>query len=128
MTSQERFNIVKDILEKNDLSLCTLNLNQFDKISDLDLIAGADDVVKKIRRYEAYIDKEKMKYPERIMRDVRRNLGLNEMDTSMDLEIFQMDREDILNSVCNWNNLVGYGGLIRGWIEDIYQIKLKDEI
>jgi len=46
----------------------------------------------------------------------------------MDLEIFQMDREDILNSVCNWNNLVGYGGLIRGWIEDIYQIKLKDEI
>lgn len=128
MTSQERFNIAKDILEKNDLSLCTLNLNQFDKISDLDLIAGADDVVKKIRRYEAYIDKEKMKYPERIMRYVRRNLGLNEMDTSMDLEIFQMDREDILNSVCNWNNLVGYGGLIRGWIEDIYQIKLKDEI
>lgn len=128
MTREERFNIAKDIIEKNDLSLCTLNLNQFDKISDLELFAGADDVVKRIKRYEAYVDKEKMKYPENIMRDVRKNLGLDEMDTSMDLEIFQMDREDILNSVCNWNNLVGYGGKIRGWIEDIYQIKLKDEI
>lgn len=128
MTREERFNIAKDILEKNDLSLCTLNLNQFDKISDLELFAGADDVVNRIKRYEAYVDKEKMKYPEKIMRDVRKNLGLDEMDTSMDLEIFQMDREDILNSVCNWNNLVGYGGTIRGWIEDIYQIKLKDEI
>ncbi|RFZ78272.1 hypothetical protein DS742_14255 [Lacrimispora amygdalina] len=128
MTSRERFNIAKDILDKNDLSLCTLNFNQFDKLSDLELIVGAEDVVKRIKRYEAYVDKEKMKYPESIMRDVRRNLGLNEMDTSMDLEIFQMDREDILNSVCNWNNLIGYGGTIRGWIEDIYQIKLKDEI
>lgn len=126
MTSQERYNIVKQILEENGLSLCTLNIKQFDKASELQLIAGAKDIVEKIKRYEEYIDSDKMKYPENIMRDVRRNLGLDEMDTSRDLEIYQMDRKDILNAVCTWNGLIGYGYTIASWIEDIYQIKLDD--
>lgn len=128
MTEQERFIKVKEILENNDLSLCTLNFNQFDRLTELELFSGADEVVKRIKKYEEYICKEKVKYPERILRDVRRNLGLNEMDTSKDLKILQMDKDDILNSVCNWNNLVGYGSTIKGWVEDIYQISLKDEI
>lgn len=126
MTSQERFNIVKQILEENKLSLCTLNIEQFDNVSELELIAGANDIVEKIKRYEEYVSSDKMKYPERIMRDVRKNLRLDEMDTSRDLEIYQMDRKDILNAVCTWNGLVGYGYTIAGWIEDIYQIKLED--
>ena len=42
MTTQERFNIVKQILEENDLPVCTLNIKQFDKVSELQLIAGAN--------------------------------------------------------------------------------------
>ena len=49
MTSQERFNITKQILEENNLSVCTLNIKQFDKVSELQLIAGAKDVVEKIK-------------------------------------------------------------------------------
>lgn len=126
MISQERFNIVKEILEENNLSLCTLNIQQFDKLSDLELIAGAKDTVEKIKRYEEYIESDKMKYPERIMRCVRQKLGLEEMDTSKDLEIYQMSRKEILNAVCTWNGLIGYGYTITGWIEDIWQIDLDD--
>lgn len=47
MTPKERFNSVKQILEENDLSVNTLNIKQFDKVSELQLIAGAKDIVKK---------------------------------------------------------------------------------
>lgn len=127
MTTQDRFNIVKRILEENNLSICTLNIKQFDKVSELELIAGANEIVKKIKRYEEYINTDKMKYPENIMRDVRKNLGLDEMDVSRDLKIYQMDRKDLLNAVCATNGLIGgYGYTIAGWVEDIYQIKLND--
>ena len=61
MTSQERFNIIMQILEENNLSICTLNIQQFDNVSELQLIAGAKDVVEKIKRYEEYIDSDKIK-------------------------------------------------------------------
>lgn len=53
ITSQERFNTVKEILEENNLSLCTLNINQFDKLSDLELIVGAKETIEsdKIKYY-----------------------------------------------------------------------------
>lgn len=35
MTPKERFNSVKQILEENDLSVNTLNIKQFDKVSEL---------------------------------------------------------------------------------------------
>ena len=126
MTSQERFNITKQILEENNLSVCTLNIKQFDKVSELQLIVGAKDVVEKIKRYEEHIDSDKMKYPEHIMRCIRQNLGLDEMDVSRDLEIYSMSRKEVLNAVCTWNGLVGYGYTVAGWVEDIYQIKLGD--
>lgn len=126
MTSQERFDIVKEILEKNNLSLCTLNIQQFDNLSDLELIAGAKNTVMEIKRYEKYINTNKMKYPESIMRCVRRNLGLREMDTSKDLEIYKMSRKEVLNAVCTWNGLTGYGYTVAGWIEDIWQIELEE--
>lgn len=126
MTFQERVNITKQILEENNLSVCTLNIKQFDKVSELQLIAGAKDIVEKIKRYEEYIDSDKMKYPEHIMRCVRQNLGLDEMDVSRDLEIYSMSRKEVLNAVCTWNGLVGYGYTVAGWIEDIWQTELED--
>lgn len=126
MTTQERFNIVKQILEENDLPVCTLNIKQFDKVSELQLIAGAKDIVKKIKRYEEHIDSNNMKYPEYIMRCVRKNLDLDEIDVSRDMEIYSMSRKEIFNSVCTWNGLIGYGNKIADWVEDIYQISLND--
>lgn len=130
MTSQERFNIVKGILEENELSLCVLNISQFDKLTELELLMEneTNKIVEKIKRYEEYIDSDKMKYPESIMRDVRKNLGIDEMNTSRDLEIYQMDRKDVLNAVCTWNGLIGYGSTVIDWIEKIYQIELQDQI
>lgn len=126
MTTQERFNIVKQILEENDLSVCTLNIKQFDKVSELQLIAGAKDIVKKIKRYEEHIDSNNMKYPEYIMMCVRQNLGLDEIDVSRDMEIYSMSRKEIFNAVCTWNGLIGYGNTIVDWVKDIYQISLND--
>lgn len=126
MTSQERFNMVKEILEENNLSICTLNIQQFDKASDLELLAGAEEIVKIIKRYEKYINSDKMKYPDSIMRCVRQYLGLAEMDTSKDLEIYKMSRNEVLNADCIWNGLKDYGCKIVGWIEDIWQIELKE--
>jgi hypothetical protein len=130
MTKQERLDIVKRIIETNGLTLCTLNIEQFNVLTELDLFMEykTNEIVTKIKRYEEYIGKDKMKYPERIMRDVRKNLGLDEMDSSEDLEIYKMDRKDVLNAVCTWNNLPGYGSTIIRWVEEIYQIKLIDEI
>lgn len=125
MTSQERLDIVKEILNENDLSSCTLNIKQFDELSDLELLAGAPKIVEKIKRYEQYIDTDKMKYPEKIMRDIRKYIGLGEKDASKDLEIYSMDRREVLNVICSCNGLEGYGHIIVGWIEDIFQIKLE---
>lgn len=124
MTSQERFNIIRDILEENDLPFCTSNIRQFDKISDMELIEGAKETVKKIRRYKEYTESNKIEYPENIMKCVRQNLGLDEMDASRDLEIYSMSRKEILNAVCTWNGLIEYGCTVAGWVEDIWQIKL----
>lgn len=130
MNQQERNKFIKDILEKNGLELCRYNMEQVDRLSDLDLISihGSDKIVKELKRYEAWCDKSKMKYPEKIMCDVRQNLGLDRVDTSKDIEIYKMDRKDILNAVCKSNGLGNCGYSIIQWIEYIYQVKLKDEI
>lgn len=76
--------------------------------------------------HDFIIDSDKMKYPDRIMKSVRQNLGLNEMDTSRDLEIYQMSRKEVLNAVCTWEGLINYGYKISRWIEDIWQIRLEE--
>lgn len=68
-----------------------------------------------------------MTYPENILRLVRQNLDLEPTDTSMDEEINAMSRNEVLNCVCEWEGLIGYGRVIREWIKDIYGINL-DEI
>lgn len=66
-----------------------------------------------------------MKYPENIMRMVRGNLDLDFDDTSRDGEIESMSKNEVLESVCSWEGLIGYNHTIIGWIKDIYGVDLN---
>ncbi len=68
-----------------------------------------------------------IKYPEHIMKAVRQNLGVGEDDMSMDSDIEAMSKGEVLNRVATWNNLIGYGAIIKRWVEDIYNITLKGD-
>ena len=65
-----------------------------------------------------------MTYPENILRLVRQNLDIEPTDTSMDEEINNMSRNEVLNRVCEWEGLIDYGRVIREWIKDIYGVDL----
>lgn len=65
-----------------------------------------------------------MTYPENILRLIRQNLDLEPTDTSMDDEINAMSRNEVLDRVCEWEGLIGYGKVIREWIKDIYSVDL----
>lgn len=65
-----------------------------------------------------------MTYPENILRLVRQNLDLEKIDTSMDEEINNMSRNEVLDRVCEWEGLIGYSEVIREWIKDIYGVDL----
>ncbi|WP_394875529.1 hypothetical protein [Clostridium neonatale] len=115
-------------MKKNNLEICPLNMKEFEGLSDLELLAKTENVITKIKRREAYVGKDKMKYNNKIMGDVREHIGLERTDISRDLEIYQMDRKDVLNAVCIKNGLKVHGDIIIDWIENIYQIKLEDKI
>ena len=66
-----------------------------------------------------------MTYPENILRLVRQNLDIEPTDTSMDEEINAMSRNEVLDRVCEWEGLIGYGRVIREWIKDIYGVDLN---
>lgn len=128
MTAQERFNIVKDILEKNDLGVSTLYIRQFDKLSELELLTESktNAIIDEIKTYEKHTNGNKNIYPDNIMRNVRQNLGLDELDISRDDEIMSMAKQDVFNRYCEWNGLLGgYGYSLLNIVEDIYDINLQ---
>ncbi len=63
-------------------------------------------------------------YPEEIMENVREALGLEPDDESRDDEIRGMSKLDILDKVATWEGLIGYGGTIMSWVQDIWNINL----
>ena len=126
MEKKQRSKLINDILKENKLQICEYNISMFDDLTDLDLIGGAKEIVKKIKRYEEFMDTDRMKYPQYIMKTIRKKLGLDEKDTSKDLEIYQMDRKDVLDVICKNNGIEENTSNIIRWIEDIYQIKLED--
>lgn len=64
-------------------------------------------------------------YTDYIMESVRQNLGLDHDDTSKDSLIAEMDKDEILDRVATWNNLINFGSSIRSWVEDIWGIDLS---
>ena len=61
------------------------------------------------------------KYSCSIMQDVRRNLGLELLDESRDEEIMNMDKDEVLNRVCNWNGFIGWSSEFKHWVDNIYK-------
>jgi hypothetical protein len=61
------------------------------------------------------------KYSFSIMKDVRRNLGLDLLDKSRDEEIMNMDKHEVFDRVCNWNGFIGWSKEFKCWVDIIYK-------
>jgi hypothetical protein len=72
------------------------------------------------------INMSEQKYSDYVMECVRQNLGLKPNNTSKDEQINEMDKDEILERVATWNNIIGYGPTIREWIEDIWCMDLDE--
>ncbi len=82
--------------------------------------------MEKQKAYENQAEGNESLYPENIMRAVRQNLGLDEMDISHDDEIMSMPKRDVLNRYCEWNGLIdGYGYRLLNVVEGIYGVSLQ---
>ena len=64
-------------------------------------------------------------YPEHILKKLRQRWGLDEDDKSKDDVFNNYSPNEVLDEVCMWEGLIGYGPCIRGWIESIYGIDLE---
>jgi hypothetical protein len=67
------------------------------------------------------------KYPENIMRRLRQREDLEPDDTSKDEQLNRLSPSEAFAGVCNWEGLINYDFVIKGWIEDIYGFNI-DEI
>ena len=68
------------------------------------------------------IENNETKYPDYIVESVRRNLGLDINDNSMDNEINDMDPDEVLERYWTWNNIIGFSERIKESVADIYGI------
>ena len=57
-------------------------------------------------------------YSNLVMRGVRKNLGLDSEDTSMDAEIMEMDGEEIVARWLEWEGIIGYASSIIQVVEE----------
>ena len=64
------------------------------------------------------------KYPEYIMKNLRQRRGLEEDDVKEDQDINTLSPSEAFDEVCNWEGLINYGGIIKGWVNDIYGVKI----
>jgi hypothetical protein len=130
MTHTERFKIVMDILCENDLCNNSINHGIFRKLctdDDLENKTKIAEVINVIKKYEFNRDNNINKYPENIMECLRQRRGLESFDISEDCNLNEYTSNEAFEEVCNWNGLVRWGYIIKGWVKDIYGIDL-DEI
>ena len=66
-------------------------------------------------------------YPENIMENVRMALGLDSEDESMDMEIMEMNKSDVLGLYLQWEGIIDYELMIIEAINDIYDVYLTKE-
>lgn len=66
-----------------------------------------------------------MAYPENILKYLRKRASLDENDTSLDEHFNKMRKDAVFEEVLRWRGIFGWGGLIRGWIQDIYGVDLN---
>ena len=66
------------------------------------------------------------KYPSWIMEKVRQRLGCELVtDTSKDAGINDMSKNEVFDACLEWEGIIGYGYMIKGWIKDIYGVTLE---
>ncbi|WP_345806708.1 hypothetical protein [Bacillus pumilus] len=67
------------------------------------------------------------KYPNSIIQYVRQREGLDKKDSSMDKEILEMSKSEVLRDVLAWNGFIGgWDFTIKDWIKSIYGIDLDE--
>lgn len=64
------------------------------------------------------------KYSERVMKNVRENMGLEPNDTSQDKFIEALGRHEVLDRFLTWEGIIGYTNKIEDAISDIYNVNL----
>lgn len=63
-------------------------------------------------------------YPDYIVEQAREALGLDKDDESNDYEIDTMSHDEMFELLLEYEGIIGYASMIRGWIEDIYEVTL----
>jgi len=66
------------------------------------------------------------KYP-MVIWDVRKNMGLDLSDESLDAEILAMPKKEVLARYLEWNGIIGYTDTILGAVSEIYEIELEEK-
>jgi|LakMenEpi03Aug12_release.lakeMendotaPanAssembly.Ray.scaffolds.fasta_scaffold303541_3 hypothetical protein len=129
MNSTERFKIVMDILDLNDLGNCSRNHSIFEDLKDEELsnIEKVDKIIEKIKIYESSLENNSNRYSENTMQALRQRNKIDKYDTSKDEKLNKINPKEVFSEVCQWNGLLGnYDETIKGWIKDIYGIDLND--
>ena len=66
------------------------------------------------------------KYP-MVIWDVRKNMGLDLSDESLDDKILAMPKKEVLARYLEWNGIIGYTDTILGAVSEIYEIELEEK-
>jgi hypothetical protein len=64
------------------------------------------------------------KYPDSIMKTLRRCFGVSEEDNSRDDEINLLSNDEVFHRLLVWEGIIGYTVAILTWINQIYGINL----
>ena len=127
MDDFNRFGAITDILKENGLSDSFRNYSFFDELLNTDFKSSelVNQVVQKIKDYDKYLEENNCRYPENIMRIMRETLELSQFDISEDETINEMTPDDVFDSVCKHEGLLGsYSRTIKSWVTDIYKVEL----
>lgn len=69
-----------------------------------------------------------MKYNEGTMMRVRQSLYLEADDTSQDKVIESMSLDSVFERCMTWEGIIGFEGMIKGLIKDIYKVELLEAV
>jgi hypothetical protein len=70
-------------------------------------------------------EQPKYQYPENILKIFREMHDLEEGDTSIDNEIYDLSPNELFDAILRYEGIIGYDYTIKCWIRDIYQIEIQ---
>ena len=66
------------------------------------------------------------KYPEYIVKKLRKRRGLDENDTCEDNFINEYSQSEVFSEVLTWDGLIGWDYYIKEYVKDIYGLDLDE--